>query len=178
MKKLSVKNITFIALFAAIVAVLSQVAIPLPSGVPVTLQTLAVALCGYTLGAKKGVAATALYILIGAVGIPVFSGFKGGAGILFNMTGGFIWGFLLLTLLCGFGSHNSSRIIGLLLGCAGLIACHLLGVVQFAIINSTSFFKSIMLVSVPYLIKDVLSVAIAYYAAAAVKLSLKKAKIS
>ena len=68
-----------IAMFTAVVAVLSQIAIPMPSGVPVTLQTLAVALCGYVLGSKKGAVSLLVYALLGAVGAPVFANFKGGA---------------------------------------------------------------------------------------------------
>lgn len=72
-KKIKTADLVMIALFAAITAVLSQIAIPMPTQVPVTLQTFAVALCGYCLGAKKGTAAILIYILLGAVGIPVFT---------------------------------------------------------------------------------------------------------
>lgn len=76
--KIKTADLVIIALFAAITAVLSQIAIPMPTNVPVTLQTFAVALCGFCLGSKKGTAAILVYILLGAVGIPVFTGFKGG----------------------------------------------------------------------------------------------------
>ena len=91
-KKMSAKDMAFTGMFAAVIAVLSQIAIPLPSGVPVTLQTFAVALAGYTLGMKLGGLSAIVYVLIGAVGVPVFSGFKGGLGSLTGPTGGFIWG--------------------------------------------------------------------------------------
>ena len=93
MKK-RILNITFAALFTAITAALSQAAIPTPFGVPLTLQTFAVALCGYVLGIKWGLASIITYILLGVFGVPVFSGFKGGAQVLFGATGGFIFGFL------------------------------------------------------------------------------------
>ena len=72
-KKRTLRLITA-ALFTAITAVLSQTAIPTPFDVPLTLQTFAVALCGYVLGVKWGLASTAAYILLGTVGVPVFSG--------------------------------------------------------------------------------------------------------
>lgn len=70
-----VRTITRIAMFAAILAVCSQIAIPLPSGVPVTLQTFAVGLVGYALGAKQGPVAVLVWCAIGLVGAPVFSNF-------------------------------------------------------------------------------------------------------
>ncbi len=73
-------QIVLVGVFAAVLAVLSQISIPLPSGIPVTLQTFAVALCGYALGWKRGLLATAVYVALGLVGLPVFSGFSGGVG--------------------------------------------------------------------------------------------------
>ena len=82
-------NLTLAALFTAVTAVLSQTAIPTPFDVPLTLQTFAVALCGYTLGIKWGLASILTYILLGTAGVPVFSGFRGGVQVLFGATGGF-----------------------------------------------------------------------------------------
>ena len=76
----STKTMIITAMFAAVIAVLAQIAFPLPSGVPVTLQTFAVALTGVVLGAKLGTISTFIYILLGAVGVPVFSGLNGGLG--------------------------------------------------------------------------------------------------
>lgn len=87
------KKMVYTALFAALIAVLSQISIPLPSGVPITLQTFAVAFAGFFLGRKYGLAAVAVYVALGAAGAPVFAGFTGGAYKLVNVTGGFIWGF-------------------------------------------------------------------------------------
>ena len=84
-KKRTLRLITA-ALFTAITAVLSQTAIPTPFDVPLTLQTFAVALCGYVLGVKWGLASTAAYILLGTVGVPVFSGaFRGDRRIYFRL---------------------------------------------------------------------------------------------
>ena len=88
------KKLVYTAVFAAITACLAQITIPMPSGVPITLQTFAVAFAGFFLGAKCGLAAVGIYILLGAAGAPVFSGFTGGAPHLIGLTGGFVWGFL------------------------------------------------------------------------------------
>lgn len=149
-------------MFAAVIGVLAQVAIPLPSGVPVTLQTFAVALTGVVLGAKLGTAATLVYVILGTVGVPVFTGFTGGPAVLFGKTGGFIWGFLFLACLAGLGTAVHHKVIGFLPGIAGLIICHVFGTLQFMILTGMGFWEAALLVSVPFLIKDICSVALAY----------------
>ncbi|MCI7766487.1 MAG: biotin transporter BioY [Oscillospiraceae bacterium] len=161
-QKLSARDMAFTGLLAAVIAVLSQVAIPLPSGVPVTLQTFAVALAGFTLGAKLGTASAAVYVIIGAVGVPVFANFKGGLGSLTGPTGGFIWGFILMALLCGLGMDSGKKPLAAVLGAAGLLLCHLCGAAQFTAIKGGGFVHSLLIVSVPYLLKDFISVALAY----------------
>lgn len=69
-------------MMTAVLAVLSIVTIPLPTGVPVTLQTFAMAFCGYVLGWKLGGASSALYLILGAIGVPVYAGMSGGFGAL------------------------------------------------------------------------------------------------
>ena len=162
------KNIIFIGLFAAITAVLSQIAIPLPTNVPLTLQTFAVALAGYFLGAVKGTVSMLVYVMLGAVGVPVFANWKGGFGVIMGATGGFIVGFIFMALLCGVGSSVfsskklSGKVLAVLLGIAGLAVCHLLGFGWYAIFAKVSLGKSFMVVSLPYLIKDIGSVIAAY----------------
>ena len=76
----SVVDLCYIAMFTTLIAVLAQVSIPLPGGVPLTLQTFAVPLAGLILGAKRGTVSALLYVLLGAVGVPVFANFTGGLG--------------------------------------------------------------------------------------------------
>lgn len=161
-KKFTAKEMAFTGMFAAVIAVLSQIAIPLPSGVPVTLQTFAVALAGFTLGAKLGTVSTAVYVLIGTVGVPVFANFKGGLASLTGPTGGFIWGFILMALLCGLGSDSSKKLLAAVFGTAGLLICHLCGAAQFTSIKGGGFVHSLLIVCVPYLLKDFISLALAY----------------
>ena len=163
------------AMFAAIIAVLSQIAIPMPAGVPVTLQTFAIALCGYILGWRFGLAATLLYLMIGAVGAPVFASFSGGIGVLFGMTGGYLSGFLFMAVLCGLGANCLSKVAAAGLGLAGLALCHALGVVQFAAVTGSSMLYAFTVASLSYLIKDVVSVAIAYFVSLVVRRRLHAA---
>ncbi len=166
-KKNKTKQIVLIGLMSAIIAVLSQLAIPLPTHVPVTLQTFAIALAGYFLGWKGGTAAALVYVLLGAVGVPVFANWSGGFGIITGYTGGFIYGFIIMAFLCGLGAKLcsvklSGKIVAIALGIAGLACDHLLGAVQYAVIANISIGKSFLLVSVPYIVKDVISVVAAY----------------
>ncbi|RJS59112.1 biotin transporter BioY [Bacillus sp. PK3_68] len=88
------------ALFAAIIGIFAQITIPLPL-VPITGQTLAVGLAATILGSRYGALAALLYMLIGAVGLPVFSGMSGGMGIIFGPTGGYIISFVLSAFFIG-----------------------------------------------------------------------------
>ena len=105
---------------AAIIAVLAQMTIPLPL-IPITGQTLAIGLIVTILGKKNGTLAVLLYILLGAIGLPVFSGFSGGLAVIVGPTGGYIIGFLVQAYLMGlymdkFGVNYTHSIIANLIG--------------------------------------------------------------
>ena len=162
------------ALFAALTAVCSQIAVPMPTQVALTLQTFAVALCGYVLGIKWGLASIITYILLGTVGVPLFSGFKGGPQVLFGPSGGFIFGFILFVLLCGVSLLIKNKALKLVLGLGGLALCHILGIIQFAVVYKTDIISSFLMVSAPYLIKDVISVAAAFFLSIYIRKLLSK----
>lgn len=152
--------LAYTGISAALIAVLTQISVPMPSGVPVTLQTFAVAFVGCVFGAAVGPSAAAVYALLGAVGLPVFAGFKGGIAVLLGPTGGFIFGFIAFAALCGF-YRSEKRIAGAALCLAGLAVCHILGTVQFSVVTGRNLISGALIASVPYLIKDVVSVAAA-----------------
>lgn len=172
---ITTKEVVSIGMFAAVLAVLSQIAIPMPSGVPITLQTFAVALTGVVLSWKLGTASMLVYILLGAIGVPVFSELSGGFRVLVSYTGGFIWGFIVMTLLCGAGILLKNKVLGVTFGFAGLVICHLFGVVQFMLVMNMGFMESFLLASAPYLIKDALSVILAFVIGAQIRARLLKA---
>lgn len=95
------QKMTVIALFAAIIGILAQIAIPLPIGVPITGQTFAIGLTATILGSRYGTYATMLYIAIGAVGIPVYAHLTSGFGIIVGPTGGFLVGFIPTVYVIG-----------------------------------------------------------------------------
>ena len=109
-KILSTREICYISIFVAIISVCAQIQIPMPFGVPLTLQTFAIMLTGVVLGVKKGVIAVFVYILLGAFGVPVFSSFSGGPGIIFGRTGGFILSFPLLVIASGVGMYKIDKL--------------------------------------------------------------------
>ena len=84
------RDLVICALFAAMTAILAQISIPFPGGVPLTLQLLSISLCGVLLGSKRGFMSILVYIILGAIGLPVFAGFSGGFQYIVGYSGGFI----------------------------------------------------------------------------------------
>ena len=97
MKKISARDIAYIALFTALMAICAWITIPF--AVPFTMQTFAVMLAAAVLGGKRALISTVLYLALGMIGIPVFSGFTGGAGVLIGPTGGYLIGFIPAVIL-------------------------------------------------------------------------------
>ena len=163
MKRSAIKNsvlkISLTALSSCMICICAWIAIPI-GGVPMTLQTFGVAFAGFLLGARGGVCATAVYLALGAVGLPVFAGFGGSLAFLAGPTGGFLIGFLFLSLFCGLASRHTSgkRIFFFLLATVGLLCCHLAGVFWFAHVAGISHAQAFLVSSLPYLPKDVIAV--------------------
>ena len=167
----------FIAITAAITSILSQIALPSPTGVPMTLQTFAFALIGYILFSKHAFYSILLYLLLGAVGLPVFANFRGGFMHLAGLTGGFLWGSLLFVPLAGFGAKCRHSWQAIFVGLLGLTLFHTTGTLQYAWLTQNTLHTSFLLVSMPYILKDILSVIGAYYAGSFVRKQLLKSGI-
>lgn len=150
----STRDIVLTGMFTAVIAVMSQLSIPMPSGVPITIQMFAITLCGVVLGWRLGSAAVLVYILIGALGAPVFANFGAGPGTIFGKTGGFILGYPFMTLLCGFSEKVKPYWQKLLFCIAGLLVCHLFGIFQYMLLTGMNFQTAALLMSLPYLLKD------------------------
>ena len=119
-------KMTAIALMTAAACVLGPFSIPVPiSPVPISLTNLVICFMAYVLGARQGTAACGLYLLLGAVGMPVFGGFSGGLGTLLGPTGGYLIGFLFLAAIAGsfielFPEKRAAQVSGMILGTAVL----------------------------------------------------------
>lgn len=159
-------DMVYIAVFAVLIAICSWISIPMT--VPFTLQTFAVFLAVGVLGGKRGSLAVLIYILLGAVGIPVFAGFSGGIGQLLGNTGGYIIGFLFSVLLMWlieklFGRKTWVLGISMVLG---LIVCYAIGTVWFMVVyaqNSGAVGLATVLgwCVIPFIIPDLVKIALA-----------------
>ena len=121
------------ALFAALMCLCAWISIPLGSN-PITLQTFALFLTLALLGGKHGSLVCLVYLLLGGVGLPVFSGFRGGVGMLLGSTGGYLWGFLLCALVYWLITAvfcSRFRVMACLLG---LLLCYATGTLWFYIV--------------------------------------------
>lgn len=125
--RISVRDLTYTALACALFAVCAWITVPTEP--PFTMQTFAIFLCAGLLGWKRGLAAVAVYLVLGAVGVPVFSNFGGGIAKLAGPTGGYLIGFLLTALITGWVADRfSRRTVPLLLGMlAGAAAYYVFG---------------------------------------------------
>ncbi len=165
-KRISVYDLVMVALFAALIAVCAWITIP--GAVPFTLQTMGVFLAVGLLGGKRGTAAVLVYILLGAVGMPVFSGFSGGVGRLLGTTGGYIIGFLVAALAMWameaiFGKAKWVLPVSMLLG---LLLCYAFGTAWFLVLytqtkGAISVASVLSMCVVPFIIPDLLKIALA-----------------
>ena len=158
-QKLTTKQIALIAMGVALITVCSWISIP--ATVPFTLQTFAVCLVTAVFGLRMGIWAVLCYILLGAVGAPVFSGFKGGFGALLGTTGGYIIGFLFTALIVGAAVKKWGRNIPVLIlsMALGILLCYTFGTAWFMLVyakNSGPIGISTALgwCVIPYLIPD------------------------
>lgn len=134
MQHSKIQDMVYIGIFATVIALCSWISIP--AAVPFTLQTLGIFLALGVLGGKRGTLAILTYILLGSIGVPVFSGFSGGIGALFGTTGGYILGFLFSGLLVWgmenvFGRGKKIQIFSMLVG---LLVCYAFGTAWFMVV--------------------------------------------
>ena len=160
------EKLVLYALFAALTAILSQIAIPLPfTPVPITLAMLSVLLSGALLGPIGGIMSQLIYILIGAVGLPVFSGFTGGLGILIGPTGGYLFGYLFCALVTGALVNKASQkqLLLLVAMIAGILVCYFVGTIWFILVMKTTILNALLLCVVPFLLGDGIKIAVAFF---------------
>ena len=149
---------TLASLFAALTAICAWICVPV-FGCTFTLQTFAVSLTLFVLGGRWGTVSILVYLLLGAVGLPVFSGFQGGIGVLLGATGGYLWGFLS-TGLCYWAVDRFGKLRAMVLG---HLSCYLCGSLWFMIWSGSGLGPVLMLCVVPYLIPDTLKLCLAWY---------------
>lgn len=153
------------ALLCALLCVLSVITFPI-GAVPVTLGTLGVFFCGMLLPTRYACLSVFGYLLLGAVGLPVFSSMQGGIGILFGITGGFLWGYLPAVLILSFfrcRCPERSVFAELCIGLLSLLLCYLCGTIQFMILTSCSIGTALTVCILPFVLFDLLKLSAALY---------------
>ena len=143
------------ALFAAILCLLSPIAIPV-GAVPVTLSTFAVMLTALMLDWKCVMVAVGIYVLMGMIGLPVFSAGQGGAAVVFGPTGGYIWSYIpMAALISKFGKGKPPWMAGLA-SLGGLLVCYMCGTAQYAWVSGCGFIAALGVCVVPFAVFDVI----------------------
>lgn len=161
------KDMALCALFAALLAVCAWLVIP-AGDVPFTLQTFGVFAALGLLGGKRGTIAILVYLLLGAVGAPVFAGFKGGVGALLGVTGGYLVSYLFMGLVIilaekGFGRSN---LVFLIAGVIALVVCYAFGTAWFVVAYARtagpiSWAAALGKCVLPFVIPDLIKLALA-----------------
>ena len=176
---MKIKDIVYISLCAVILTICSWITIP--TLVPFTLGTFGVFLITLLLGGKRGTIAVLVYILLGLVGLPVFSGFRGGIGVLLGNTGGYIIGYICISLimwgmerwaLCKKGIRILSMILSLL-------ACYTCGTLWFVITyagatGTTGIVAILGWCVIPYVIPDLVKIGLALLVSKKLKKYIKE----
>lgn len=165
-KKLTTKDMVYIAMFACLMAICAWISIP--GQIPFTLQTMGVFLAVGLLGGRRGTLAILVYVLMGAIGLPVFSGFAGGFGKLLGATGGYIVGFLFSALIMWAmeaipGKKKWVLPLSMVLG---LLACYAFGTAWFLVVytkskGAISLAAVLGMCVIPYIIPDAVKIACA-----------------
>lgn len=160
-------DIVYIAVFAVIMAICSWISIP--AAVPFTLQTFGVFIAAGVLGGKRGTLSVLVFILLGAVGIPVFANFSGGIGVLAGPTGGYIIGFLFSALVMWAmeklpGKKSIMQIVSMVVG---LIVCYAFGTAWFMVVygkanGPVGLVTALGWCVFPFIIPDLIKIALAY----------------
>lgn len=175
---LTLKQITLAGLMTAVFCLLGPLSLNIPiSPVPISLGMLALYFVTSVLGMKIGTFSVLAYILLGLAGLPVFTGFTGGAGKLLGPTGGYIIGYIFMALICGFfvdkwGNRLIMEILGMVLGTA---VCYLFGTVWLAYLASYTFYQALAAGVLPYIPLDAVKLAIALLVGRQIRARILKA---
>lgn len=178
MRNQKTKTITLIGIMTAITCVLGPLSIAIPiSPVPISLTTLAIYFTAVLLGWKKGVTCTLVYLMIGFIGVPVFSGFTAGPAKLLGPTGGYLIGFIFMALISGFfvdkfKDKTSMNVLGMVIG---TVITYALGTLWLAYQASLPFKAALFAGVIPYIPGDIGKIVLAAMNGPIIKKRIKKA---
>ena len=165
-KSFQTKDLAYVALCAVLMAVCSWINIP--SAIPFTLQTFAIFCTLGLIGGKRGTAAIVVYLLLGALGLPVFAGFSGGIGILLGITGGYMLGFIFMGLVYWLGERigKGKRLVAIGSMVLGLLLCYAFGTAWFMFVYArqsgpVALGTALAWCVIPFIIPDFVKMALA-----------------
>ncbi|MBQ7579687.1 MAG: biotin transporter BioY [Clostridia bacterium] len=167
LNNVNVFTLTKTAIMTAVICALGPISVPIPlSPVPITLGIVGILLSVYVLGWKLGTLSVCIYLLLGAFGVPVFSGFSGGFAKIIGPTGGYLAGFVFLALISGlfierFSEKKFIQFFGIMLGIA---VCYLLGTVWLKIQANMTFLGALTAGTLPYIPFDAAKAVICIFA--------------
>lgn len=178
MKKITIKEMAICGIFAALMCIAGPLSVPI-GPVPVSLTNLAIYFAVMIIGTKISLISYIVYLLLGTVGLPVFSGFSGGLSKLVGPTGGYLVGFILMLIISGIAAELSKRnivitILGMIVGTA---AAYLLGTVWFVCQQKCSFAYAMGICVEPFIIFDLIKIVIAFILGNEVRKHLVKANL-
>ncbi len=178
---MKLRDYILVALFAAIMAICSQITIYVPFlEVPFSMGLLGVFASAAILGFKRGVLAQLIYLLLGAIGMPVFAGFQGGIQAFFGKTGGYLIGYLVIAAIVGLYAGREKAISFLPLTAVMLLALipfYALGAIQLAFVLDISTKTAVATGVLPFIVIDIAKVVCSSYFCVHAKTALKKAKV-
>lgn len=174
--KWNVREMALIAVMAAVTCVLGPLSLPI-GVVPISFTNLAVYLAIYVLGMRRGTLSYIVYLLIGLVGVPVFSGFTGGVGKLFGPTGGYLIGFIFMALICGWAidRFDCKRVQSMAGMICGTIICYIFGTAWLAYQAGMTFYAALAAGVLPFIIGDLAKMVVAALIGPQIRRQLKKA---
>lgn len=176
----NIKQMTLMGLMTAVICVIAPFSISIPvSPVPISLCTLAIYFAVTILGMKCGTISVLLYLLLGLAGLPVFSHFSGGVSRLLGPTGGYLWGYVFLAIICGFSVDRwyKRRILCFVGMAAGTAVCYLFGTAWLSYQASISFTQALYSAVIPFLPGDVAKLVLAMTVGRQIRTRLTKANL-
>lgn len=182
MKNSKTRNLVLCAMCAAITCVLAPISVPI-GPVPISLCTFAVMLAGVLLGAKFGFISQLVYVLLGAVGVPVFAGYSAGVGVIAGMTGGYIVAYPILALIIGliywkFGREKKgkTKILWMFIAMIiGTVVLYAFGTAWFCVVSGMGLGEAMGLCVIPFLPGDFLKMVVVAIVSVPIEIAIKKA---
>lgn len=151
------RELTTAAIFAALLCLLCPWSIPI-GAVPISLALFALTVMANLLSLRLSLAATLVYLVLGCLGLPVFSGFGAGIGVLIGPTGGFLVAYLPFVCLIGLSTKAKKRWMRLLLIAAALLLCYAIGMVWYMIVTSASVVSALIACVLPFVLPDTVKI--------------------